>query len=330
MPNVMAETKPYLQGLDAFYYREIEPWLRVQETRRRDALARRRKGTWAAAIVGIAVVGVLWLRLRPDAAAPLSILTLIVFFFASWFAGRSAEKLESDVKAFVMTKLATFFGFTYKAENARPALPRFVELGLVPDSNRRVRGDGLSGTIRGVRFELAEAELQRVEERRNSKGESSTHHDTVFDGLLFAFEYASPFEGATVVREDAGAIMNWFRNEFGGLPPVAIDDAAFEAAFQVYSTDEADARRLLDPSMRRRILALRQTLGATSLRLAFDANGILMSVETKSDEHFEPGPVDKAVLDREHFQRMVADTCIVFDIIEGLGLDQAAPAARDR
>ncbi|HUL05604.1 MAG TPA: DUF3137 domain-containing protein [Candidatus Acidoferrum sp.] len=322
----MAETKPYLQGLDAFYYREIEPWLRAQEMRRRDALARRRRGTWAAAAVGLVVVGVLWLRLRPDSAAPLSILTLIVFFFASWFAGRSAEKLESDVKTFVMTKLAAFFGFTYEPRNAGPALPRFVELGLVPHSNSRARSDGLSGTIRGIRFQFAEAELERVGQREDSKGRTTHYHDTVFDGLLFAFHYASPCEGVTVIREDAGAMMNWARGEFGGLPPVALDDAEFEAAFRIYSTDDEDARRLLDPSMRHRILALRQTLGATSLRLAFDANGILMSVETKSDEHFEPGPVDKAVLDREHFQRMVADVCIVFDIIDGLNLGQAAAA----
>jgi len=328
MPSAIAETKPYLKGLDEFYRREIEPWLRAQEKRRRDALARRRKITCAAAVVGVAVGGGLWLWLPPEPAALLSILTLIVFFFAAWFAGRSAEKLAADVKTFVMTKLAAFFGFAYDPAAARPALPRFVELGLVPHSDRRVRGDGLSGTIRGTRFQLAEAELQRVEERQDSKGETRTDHRTVFDGLLFAFEYASPLDGVTVIREDAGAIMDWFRNEFGGLPPVAIDDAEFESAFQIYSTDETDARRLLDPSMRRRILALRQTLGAESLRLAFDASGILLSVETKSDEHFESGSVDAAVLDSERFQRMVADTCIVFDVIEGLSLGQDAPAAR--
>src|SRR6185312_5359262 len=66
MTGAIAETKSYLKGLDDFYRREIEPWLRSREAERAAAIRRRwwiiGGGLGGSAILAIA----LWLaQLHP-------------------------------------------------------------------------------------------------------------------------------------------------------------------------------------------------------------------------------------------------------------------------
>lgn len=323
MTHAIDESKPHLKGINAYIQREIEPWLRSRESQREAVLARRWRITCAAAVVGIVVVAVLWFWLPPFPAMPLSILTLIVFFLVVGLATRRTVRLEADVKRFVMPKLAAFFRFNYEPTPAGFVLDRFVDLALLPPFDRHRREDGLSGSVGGVAFEFVEVELFREHTHTDSKGNEKTELDTIFEGLLFVLHPSISVDSTIVVTPSAGTSLERLAERFGEHAILTFSDEAFERAFKVIAADPDDARRLLDSTMRRRILSLQETLGQRELRLAFDARRILVSMATAAQDLFEAGSMETSLLDGQRLNRMVADMAVLFDVVGCL----AAPAA---
>src|SRR5262249_4204934 len=223
MPGAIAETKPYLNGLDEFYRREIEPWLASHEAER-VAAVRRRWFIIGGGIVGAAILAIgLWLaHLHPLwllLPAAIAIVALIV-------GGRATARLSREVKAFLAGKLATFFGFTYHGEPTDDPTARFRQLGLIPSHDRRSLEDEWTGSASGVRFSLVEAVLEEQRTERDSKGNSETRYHTVFRGVLLTFAYPRPFQGAITMRRDLGKILNWFREKFSSQTQVRFEDPA--------------------------------------------------------------------------------------------------------
>src|SRR5215510_4326808 len=129
MPGAIAETKPYLKGLDDYYQREIEPWLVSREAERLDALRRR----WIIIGIGVGGAAVLALLLLAAKLNTLWLLLPAALAALAVFLGiRATSRLSSEVKAFLAEKLAGFFGFTYHADPVDDPTHRFRQLGLVP------------------------------------------------------------------------------------------------------------------------------------------------------------------------------------------------------
>ena len=312
MPSAIAETKSYLKGLDDFYRREIEPWLRSREAERAAAIRRRwwiiGGGLAGAAILAIALwltqLHPLWLLL-PTAIA---IVAMIV-------GGLATARLSREVKAYLAGKLAAFFGFTYQAAPTDDPTSRFYQLGLIPSHDRRSLEDQWSGSVAGVQFSLVEAMLEERRTERDSKGNTETRYHTVFRGVLLTLAYPRPFQGTITIRRDLGKIFNWFREKFSSQTPVRFEDPDFEAQFEVFADDPAEARRLLDPLVRRRIAAL---AGDQSLTMALGAGQVLLAI--KGDDRFELSSLGNTLVDPERVRRMAGEIGIVFDVIDGLDL----------
>jgi hypothetical protein len=312
MPGAIAETKPHLKGLDEFYRREIEPWLKSREAER-EAAIRRRWLIIGGGLAGAAILAiVLWLaQLHPLWL----LLPAAIAIVASIVGGRATARLRQEVRAYLAGKLAVFFGFTYRAEPTDDPTIRFRQLGLVPSHDRRSLEDEWSGSAAGVRFSLVEADLDDRRTERDSKGNTKTRYVTVFRGVLLTLAYPRPFQGAITIRRDLGKIFNWFREKFASQTPVPFDDPDFEAQFEVFADDPAEARRLLDPLVRRRIAAL---AGDQSLTMALSAGQVLLAI--KSDDRFELSSMGNTLVDPERVREMAADIGIVFDVIDCLDL----------
>ena len=312
MIGTIAETKPYLKGLDDFYRREIEPWLVSREAERLAALRRR----WLIIGIGVGGAAVLALLLLAAKLHPLwLLLSAAVAILAVILGIRATSRLSSEVKVFLAEKLAAFFGFTYQAEPTDDPTSRFYQLGLIPSHDRRSLEDQWSGSAAGVPFSLVEATLEERRTERDSKGNRETRYHTVFRGALLTLAYPSPFQGTITIRRDLGKIFNWFREKFSWQTPVPFEDPAFEAQFEVFADDPAEARRLLDPLVRRRVAALAVD---SSLTMAFSAGQVLLAV--KGDDRFEPSSMGNTLVDPERVLQMAADIGIVFDVIDSLDL----------
>ena len=318
MPDVLAEAKPYLKGLDDYYHREIEPWLTSRETERLAALRRRwlitGGGVGGAAALALLMLAVklhpLWLLLP----AALAVLALILGI-------RATSRLSAEVKVFLAEKLAAFFGFTYQADPTDDPTRRFRQLGLVPNYDRHSLEDQWSGAADGVRFSLVEAMLEEERIERDSKGNRETSYHTVFRGVLLTLACPRPFRGDILIRRDLGGFANWFRKMFSSREPVRFDDPDFEAKFEVFADDAAEARRLLEPRLRLGIAAM---AGDRTLTMAFSAGQVLLAVQ--SPDRFELASLGHTLVDPDRVRQMAVDLGIVFDAIECLDLRAKAPA----
>jgi len=318
MTGAIAETKPYLKGLDDYYRREIEPWLVSREAERLAALRRR----WLIIGIGVGGAAVLALLMLAAKVNPLWLLLPAALAGLALILGvRATSRLSGEVKVFLAEKLAAFFGFTYQADPVDDPTRRFRQLGLVPSYDRLSLEDQWSGAADGVRFSLVEAMLEEERIERDSKGNRETSYHTVFRGVLLTLACPRPFQGDILIRRDLGGFANWFRKMFSSREPVRLDDPDFEAKFEVFADDAAEARRLLEPRLRLGIAAM---AGDRTLTMAFSAGQVLLAVQ--GPDRFELASLGHTLVDPDSVSQMANDLGIVFDVIACLDLRAKAPA----
>src|SRR5262249_58847083 len=103
--------------------------------------------------------------------------------------------------------------------------------------------------------------------------------------------------------------------------PVRLDARDFEAKFEVFADDAAEARRLLEPRLRLGIAAM---AGDRTLTMAFSAGQVLLAVQ--GPDRFELASLGHTLVDPDRVRQMAEDLGIVFDVIECLDLRAKPPA----
>jgi len=200
-----------------------------------------------------------------------------------------------------------------------PAFDRLRGLNLVPSFARSNFEDLFSGTYKSSSFELYEGHL----EQRSTDSKGRTRYTTVFRGQLIRMHFPREFLGVTIVRRDAGVF-----NVFGGgkaqgqkLERVRLVDSRLEKAFEVWGTDQVEARYLLHPVMMERLLELETKLHGKRLRCAFEDGDCLVAVE--GGNLFEPGDLFKPLVDPARARRIVNEISGVFGVMDQVLTAQA-------
>ncbi|MFN8062201.1 MAG: DUF3137 domain-containing protein [Vicinamibacterales bacterium] len=131
------------------------------------------------------------------------------------------------------------------------ALPRevFEASGLFRAHGRYRSGDLVRGRIGVTPFEAAEVRL----------GYGSKNRYVAFHGLFFHIDFNKRLSGTTLVQPVGALAASLGPRD--GLTRVSIDDPPFASHFDVYSTDAVEARDVLTPAMRERILEARRRTG---------------------------------------------------------------------
>ncbi|MGE0667499.1 MAG: DUF3137 domain-containing protein [Sphingomonadales bacterium] len=305
-----SDAAPWLDGFDEFRAREIEPMVGDLESARlqarNDALKR---ASWLVPLALLGV-GLVWLYLPGD----FLIFAIFLAVGGCWaFIQHPIIKHQKDVKQKLVTRLCGFFGLDFCPVPKRDPIPELRRLGLVPSHNRDGREDQVSGSYDGVRLEMTDLHLREV------TGSGKDKRDvTVFRGPVFCFSFPKRFNGSTIIKADGWVIGNWLGGiGMGERERVALEDPAFEKCFEVYGTDQVEARYLLTPGFMQQLLDLRESLGS-KLQAAFDGDSFYV-VANNGQDHFEvqgySGQTINAQLDK-----FVADIGILFRIIRTLNL----------
>lgn len=306
------ESRPGLAGFNAFYARRIQPKLAELETERRA------KVKWmlaSAAGLAVSLAGTLWLFLTDGPWFFAPAVVAIGFFIAG---AKAYADIRGDFKTVLVAPVCEFFELAYTAKPADYPLGWFRELSLLPGYDRSSLEDRIAGRRQEVPLELIEAKLEE-RRTRSTKNGTETYYATVFRGLLGQFTFPKPFQGRTVVKTDRGAVFNWFEGKATPGERVRLEDPRFEAAFQVYSDDQVEARYLLTPTFMERLLALDQHFGGRVTRVAFDAERLLLAVEHDRDL-FEGGSLFAPADDPEHVESILRELALVLAIVEILQL----------
>lgn len=292
------------EGFAAYYDAEIAPFLREKEAERQ-----------AAATNYIILIGAIGL------------LAAAVFFFAplgganlhlSMFIGMAGvaaatwllNRTRSDITHGLLERVCAKFGFAYSLSPGRPPeYDSFRSLGLVPTHNLEAWEDEVKGAHAGAAFTLCEAHLKYKSSGKNS----STR--TVFHGQLIVIDYPRRFLGTTVLKRDRG-VFNALTRPGRAFTRVGLAAPEFEKAFEAWSTDQVEARDLLEPIKLERFQALERMYGGKELRAAFTDGKLLIAVKT--GDRMNMGSMFKSLENPRRVENLLQEFDAVFDLIDVL------------
>lgn len=290
------------RNLGAYYESEIAPYLRAEEQRRRSAV---QQSAGVSVITFFVAVSAYWL-------APFGEANFQVAFVAAVLglslAGALLSKARSAITAGLLERISSFFNFSYQRELARPPfVSAFDRLQLLPFYNRQAWEDQVTGVRQAADFVLCEAHLRKVTRGKKRRVK------TVFHGQLLVIDYHKKFLGETVIKRDAG-VFNRFMKPGAEFQRIGIVSSRFEKAFEAWSTDQVEARELLDPIVLERFEALDSLFNGAKFRAAFSDGKLYIALET--GDKLNMGTMFKSLEDPARFEKILKEFDLIFDLID--------------
>lgn len=266
-------------------------WLDAQIAVREEAKRKSAHRLWLAAMVlGPAIV--LLFILAPMELDDKFWLSFVVTAIAWGWSGGPKRAAVKVVKGGINEALAGALGLKY-CQDCEPGtgFATARQFALLPSYDKASFEDSWDGTADGVAFSLHEAHLQ--EWRQSGK---NRRLETVFRGAIITIGFTERFHGTTVLARE-GSHDGWFRGpkdtiELGGLTLAYADmvHPDFADVFDVYTTDQTEARWLMHPEYIERLIAVEQAYGGKDLAAVFTGGELVIVL--KSSNMFESGSID--------------------------------------
>lgn len=303
-------------GLDALYDNDLGPALAIIEANRRRCMKLWRNVT---VLVVLITPGLVWAcKFSPDwfisvvgyleyiqAGVILVAISIVSSFF--FILGELAERS----RAHLMETICGSLGLHYSRKvTGKASLTPFNGLDFLAKYHRKTLEDEITGSHAGIDFVMVEANL---EERRTVKGESRYYN--VFSGILAIYTFPKRFQGTTKVMNSSEI--------FESSDRVKLEDSVFESKFDVFSTDQVEARYILTPGFMENVLALQQQLekAGESLEIAFHEAHMLIALSLPRNR-FEIGigSMFSRLDNPERARRIANEIRVLFTIPEKLDI----------
>ncbi len=241
---------------------------------------------------------------------------------------------KRQAKAQVMPEFANFFGdFSYAYEKTiDDEIMR--QSHLFKRYDLHIGDDYFSGVYDNVHIVIAENKLSVIQkldtangwsDARNQLGRTfgqnqqpQTRRKTVFQGICVLLEMNKNFAGQTVVLQDKGFLNAFYHIK--GLERVRLEDSKFEKIFEVFSSDQIEARYLLTTAFMERMLKLRDLYGGRVMQFSFKDNKLLIAIQTKQNM-FEANSFWCTNLNKKKIDLVFNQFWTVFSIIKILKLN---------
>ena len=300
------------------FQNEIRPVLADREAARLSAAATAKKATIAGIIIGaVGAVASLFLLKVPMLAVFAGVAGIAIHGIGRGGIG----KIGKEAKSLIVLPVAKQFGLSFEERlDHVPTISDVHRVGLVPSWDRSSYEDRMTGQRNGVDFEFFEAHLEDKRQTTDSKGRTQTRWVTVFKGQCLRFDFHKAFHGRTLVTRDAG-----FFNRFGGgrgMQRAILESPEFEKAFEVYTTDQVEARFLLTPDFMQRLVDLENTFRGGRLRCAFENGEMFVALE--GGDLFEPGSMFIPLDNPDRMRDLLNDFAAVFNLIDRVALKHDA------
>ncbi|MDL2255674.1 DUF3137 domain-containing protein [Parabacteroides sp. OttesenSCG-928-G06] len=254
--------------------RQLEPVLGQLEEKQQADRKKKTKQTliWGGIIVALTLVILCFMQIGTG----LMIGVCLLMFMLAIVWSTSSELNQFYKQEVVSHMVATLVdnGNYFPEKGIPEALFNGMDIFSRPD--RYKSEDLISGTIDKTSFYFSEAHAERREQRSNGKT-TRTVWVTLFKGFLFIADFNKHFEGQTIVTRDTLIKLR------GGR--VKLENPAFEKKFDVYATDQVEARYILTPSLMERLLNLDEDFDG-GMVVSFCDSKIMIAIDN-STNHFE-------------------------------------------
>lgn len=284
-------------------------------------------------------------QLRKKMAAPVAfVMTPIFGFIDYWllalqsgdeggFAGISVAALgglyfwvthpkrqyAAAYKSDILPQIARLFGdFTYEVRGKIP-MDAMKPSKVVPGHTSYDSEDLFTGQYKGVDISFSEIKLKKKQNKSNK---------TVFDGLAVLLTQGTKrFHGHTILTRDQGKIGGWFKTATSNMKRADLVDPEFEKLFDVFTTDQVEARYLIDPAIIENLKALYSEYGGKEMMAAFYDDHVLILISSDAN-HFEPADITIPATNEENLLTMKREIEDILAIVERLSLYDPKKARR--
>ncbi len=241
------------------------------------------------------------------------------FFYMPY---RAWSEFKSKIKSGLFISIFNFFQFSFDPEGKAAdlwALPRF---NILPYHDKVTSQDLVLGKYKNV--DLGFSELCATVETRDFKGRKNIKQ--VFQGAVVIFDFNKNFKGHTLVKDDKGFLGNMIQktshsDDFGNLSRVELEDPEFEKMFQVFSSDQIEARYLLTTSFMERLKKLSSYFESKKVEASFH-QGSLLLIFHDSKNLFEPNSLLKKMDVAGECRKVIEQISLLFDIVDILKIDE--------
>jgi hypothetical protein len=267
--------------------RLLAPTLRELERARTEVIRKVKARSVTRVPAGMAAVGIVWV-LGQWGSEPPDVFDLVMWTVVgalageAWAIGKLDREYRRLYKERVLPHLAQRFGdLTYRHAAAQEAA-RARARRILKDFERVKAEDEIAGTYHGIPVSIVETRLE------SGSGDSTR---VVFDGLLVELTLPRNLTGTTLVVSDAGLVGNLkaqWRSD--GLQCVRLEDPRFEKRYEVYSSDQIEARALLTPAFMERFMALARLPGLAPPGAIAEGNRLITALPKRMPpkDLFEP------------------------------------------
>lgn len=240
----------------------------------------------------------------------------VLVIVTAWMAYSETQAYKKRFKGEVIRRLVKFCGpDLHYSPSAGISREQFNDSGLYEKPDEYHAEDLIEGRVGATHLALSEVHAKSVS--YDHKGRRQEH--TIVRGLCFVVDFPKAFRGRTYVFNDLARHGIKLTGWLTGMPPrTPLDSPEFEEAFEVYSSDQVEARYLLSTSFMERLLAYR---GRTSrgLRCSFVGEHFHMVVPM-ANNLFEP-PFMRSCLDQGLLQEYYRDLHLALSLVEDLNLN---------
>ena len=284
-PRPAAATTHTATELDS----KLAPTIRELNALRAEAIKEVKARSITRVPIGVVVAIVLWVLCQwnddpPGAFGLVMFVVLGALGGEMWAVHKPDREYRRVYKERVLPQLAAGVGNLTYRRASRERVAKFAAERILPSHDSVQADDEIAGTHDGLPIEIIEVRLRK---RVNKKTR------VVFDGLLTAITLPRSLTGTTVVLTDRG-MWEQFKAQWRGdaLEPVHLDDTAFEQRYDVYSTDQIEARALLTPAFMERFMSLAASSGFALPGAMAEGNTLIVALPKRmgTADLFEPPP----------------------------------------
>jgi hypothetical protein len=221
-------------------------------------------------------------------------------------------RYKGSVKKTIFPHIFSFFGDDFRyVPDPLIEIERLKASGILPKYNKSILTDSIQGSHYDVTLDILWAHLK--------KGYDETETN-VFKGIFICLSMNKWFSGKTIVKRDRG-LMNWADKPPEGLEKVNLEDPRFEEDFEVYASNQIEARYLLTPSFMERLQGLSNLFWGADVQASFYNQNLLLMIPLKK-RYFSAGSIFQPATFTEEIQRILEEMNLIFKIIEELKLHE--------
>ncbi len=295
------------KNFNAYWLKYLEPALWQKEKLRQKYVSR----FWLMLLISLIVIPMICIisyLLSHQSRAAFNPNILFLMIAGAVFILRAPyHQYKKQIKRDIMPIFIAFFdGFEYRYAQGLTA-DEIEDSRIFPSFDTIYADDCFEGCYQGVHIRVMEEKLKRYYRTKNGRKEV-----TVFEGIAVELDLKKMFSSRTIVIKDAG-IFNRIKH-FSNMERIKLEDPTFEKIFEVFGTDQFEARRFLTPAFMERVIKLKNLYKGKSVQLSFYEGKLLIAVSTNQDM-FEPFSFFKTNINKEKIDRVFEQFLTIFEII---------------